>query len=214
MVLMDDDLFVIHFIDVSLLLPYSLFVPVIGLLFNVSCASYFEMPPSLTVNLWRPNSGSTDHLHPFVVPSDVPCETTFRGVKERIRAAGGPPACYQRLELVYELHISEIASVISTNSNRVLYITLKDNETFLSNPYVYNKLMTKSCTHVTFVLSTWRGNLNELVDPFVSGVPDAMSIFRNKDAEINSEEDWWWLHNLVLGYGRLDYERLRIEYDD
>jgi hypothetical protein len=52
------------------------------------------------------------------------------------------------------------------------------------------------------------------VDPFLSGVPDAISIFRNKDAEINSEEDWWWLHNLELGYGRLDYERLRIEYDD
>jgi hypothetical protein len=49
----------------------------------------------------------------------------------------------------------------------VLYITLKDNETFLSNPYVYNQLMTKRVPHVTFVLSTWRGNVNDLEDPFL-----------------------------------------------
>jgi hypothetical protein len=135
------------------------------------------MPPSLTVNLWRPDSGSTDHLLPFVVPNDVPCDTTFRGVKERTHFAGGPPACFQRLELVYNCKLLELFNGAGAYSTRVLYITLKDDETFISGPYVYNQLMTKRVPHVTFVLITFEGDINALQDPFGENVTDALSIF-------------------------------------
>jgi hypothetical protein len=166
------------------------------------------MPPSLTVELWRPDSGLTDHLHHFVVPNDV------HSVKERIRSAGDPLPSFQRLDLVYETrHMDNLNGDFDWHTC-VLYITLKDDETFLSNPYVYNQLMTKRVPHVNLVLSTFERDLNDLYDPNGEDAPDTLSIFCNEDVEITTHDDWWWFHNLLLMYGRQDYEKVPAEYDD
>jgi hypothetical protein len=67
-----------------------------------------------------------------------------------------------------------------------------DDERFLSNPYVYNQLvMTKRVPHVTFVLSTFEWDVNaSLENPFFENVPDTLFIFRNKDVETTTYEDW------------------------
>jgi hypothetical protein len=74
--------------------------------------------------------------------------------------------------------------------------------------------MKKDILHVTFVLSTFEGNLNEESKPNGINVPNELSISRNYDVYITTHDDWWWFHNLLLMHGRADFEKLHIEYDD
>jgi hypothetical protein len=83
---------------------------------------------------------------------------------------------------------------------------LKDDGTFHSNPYMYNQLVKKDLLCGTFILSTFEGDLNEENDPHGEDVPNELSSFCNNDVDITTHDDWWWFHNLLLMYGRADYE--------
>jgi hypothetical protein len=151
------------------------------------------MPPKLFVHFRCYDSGSTDHLHLFGVPTDLPIETTFLGVKERIHSAGGPLPSFQRLELEFKTRYLDETGDCYLH-RRTLYITLKDNETFLPNPFVNKELMNIRVPCVTFVVKTFEG------DPHGENVAEQLFIFRNHDISSYNESDQDYFNFLLKEY--------------
>jgi hypothetical protein len=163
------------------------------------------MPTKLYVHLRRPDSGSTDHLHPIGIPMELPIETTFYGVKEYINSAEGPLPSVQRLEL--ELKTRCLETTLDRHLHRrVLYITLKDDETFLSNPFVYDQLMNSSVRRVTFIVKTFEGDLD------AENIGENLSIFRNHDIAY-TESDQAYYNFLVNEYKKVDYVNEHRDYE-